>query len=107
MTKVFLDTNIVLDFLLKREGFSEEAAIIFDLEERKKLNLALSSPSVNNIDYVISKVESKKKVRRIITKLLSLVDILSVGESTIEKAAMSEFKDFEDAIQNFVRKKAV
>ena len=61
MTKVFLDTNVVLDFILKREGFAEEAAIIFDLGERKKLNLALSSLSINNIDYVVSKMESKKE----------------------------------------------
>lgn len=101
MTKVFLDTNVVLDFILKREGFAEEAAIIFDLGERKKLNLALSSLSVNNIDYVVSKIESKRKAREIVIKLLTLVETLSVDKSTIEKAAMSEFKDFEDAIQNF------
>jgi len=86
MTKIFLDTNVVLDFILKREGFAEDAAIIFDMGER---------------NYVVSKIESKKKSRRIIIKLLSLVEVLSVSESTIKKAAMSEFKDFEDAIQNF------
>lgn len=101
MTKIFLDTNVVLDFILKRDGFAEDAAIIFDLGERKKLSLTLSSLSVNNIDYVISKIESKKKARQIIIKLLTIVEILPVGKSTIEKSAMSEFKDFEDAIQNF------
>lgn len=101
MTKLFLDTNIVLDFILKRADFAEEAAIIFDLGERKKLHLCLSSLSMNNLDYIVSKIESKKKSRQITIKLLSLVEILSVGKSTIEKAALSEFKDFEDAIQNF------
>ncbi len=101
MIKLFLDTNIILDFILKREGFAKEAAIIFDLGERKKIQLFLSSLSINNIDYVVSKIESKKKSRQIIVKLLSLVDILPVGKSTIEKAALSEFRDFEDAVQNF------
>ena len=101
MTKIFLDTNVVLDFILKRDGFAEDAAMIFDLGERKKLKLTLSSLSVNNIDYIVSKIESKKKSRQIIIKLLSLVEILTVNETTIKKAAMSEFKDFEDAIQNF------
>ena len=101
MNRVFLDTNVVLDFILKRDGFAEDAAIIFDLGERNKLNLTLSSLSINNIDYVVSKIESKKKARQIIIKLLSLVEVLPVGKSTIEKSAMSEFKDFEDAIQNF------
>ena len=63
MIKLFLDTNIVLDFILKREGFAKEAAIIFDLGERKKIQLFLSSLSINNIDYVVSKIESKKKLQ--------------------------------------------
>lgn len=101
MTKIFLDTNVVLDFILKRKGFAKEAAMIFDLSEKKKIQLSLSSLSINNIDYIISKIESKKKSRQIILKLLALVEVLSVGQSTIEKAVLSEFKDFEDAMQNF------
>ena len=106
MTKLFLDTNVILDFILKREGFANEAAIIFDLGERKKLQLYLSSLSINNLDYVVSKIESKQKSREIIIKLLSLVEILSVDKSTIKKAALSEFKDFENAVQNFCAEEA-
>ena len=101
MKTIFLDTNVVLDFILKRQGFAEEAARIFDLGERKKLRLSLSSLSMNNIDYIVSKIESKKKSRQIILKLLSLVDVFKVDRLTIEKAALSNFKDFEDAIQNY------
>ena len=101
MKTIFLDTNVVLDFILKRKGFAEEAARIFDLGERKKLRLSLSSLSMNNIDYIVSKIESKKKSRQIVLKLLSLVDVFKVDRSTIEKAALSNFIDFEDAIQNY------
>ena len=101
MKTIFLDTNVVLDFILKRKGFAEEAATIFDLGERKKLRLSLSSLSMNNIDYIVSKIESKEKSRQIVLKLLSLVDVLKVDRLTIEKAALSNFKDFEDAIQNY------
>jgi len=106
MMNVFLDTNVVLDFILNREGFAKEAAILFDLGEREKIELSLSSLSINNIDYVVSKIASKKKSREIIIKLLSLVTILPVERSTIEKAATCDFKDFEDAIQNYCAKEA-
>jgi len=101
MKTIFLDTNVVLDFILKRKGFAEEAARIFDLGERKKLRLSLSSLSMNNIDYIVSKIESKKKSRQIVLKLLPLVDVFKVDRSTIEKAALSNFIDFENAIQNY------
>ena len=101
MRKIFLDTNVILDFVLKSKDFAREAAILINLSEKKRLQIFLSSLSINNIDYVVSKIGSRKKAREIIIKLLSLVQILSVDESTIKKAAMSEFKDFEDAIQNF------
>lgn len=98
---VFLDTNVVLDFVLKREPFASKAAIIFDLGERQRLNLHLSSLSMNTIDYVVSKVSSSRKSRTVIIKLLSIVEVLPVQKSTIEQAAFSDFKDFEDAVQNF------
>ncbi len=106
MTRVFLDTNVVLDFLLKREEFADDAAIIFNLSERKKLQIEISSLSMNNIDYILSKLESRKKARQIIVNLLTLVEISSVTQSTIKKAAMSDFIDFEDAVQNFSAEEA-
>jgi len=106
MKNIFLDTNVVLDVILKREEFAKEAAIIFNLGEQNKLALSLSSLSMNNIDYIVSKIESKKKSRQIILKLISLVRVLKVDSSTIEKAALSDFKDFEDAIQNYCAEEA-
>ncbi|MEM9671965.1 MAG: PIN domain-containing protein [Cyclobacteriaceae bacterium] len=41
-----------------------------------------------------------------ISKIIRLVDIQSVGKSTVEKAAQSEFKDFEDALQNYCAEEA-
>ena len=35
---VFLDTNVVIDFMGKREGFFDDAAAIFTMIEDKKIN---------------------------------------------------------------------
>jgi predicted nucleic acid-binding protein len=106
MKHIFLDTNVVLDFLLKRQPFAKDAATIFELGKRKKLKLSVSSLSINNIDYVISKLESRAKSRKIISQLIHLVEIQPVGKSTVEKATQSEFKDFEDALQNYCAEEA-
>lgn len=101
MKKVFIDSDVVLDFLTKREPFSVEAMQLFNLAAKGKLKLYLSSLSVNNINYIVSKLESVQKSKQKLIALLDLVEILPVGKSTIKKSLFSDFKDFEDELQNF------
>ena len=101
MKKVFIDSDVVLDFLTKREPFSVEAMQIFNLAAKRKLKLYLSSLSVNKINYIVSKLESVQKTKQKLIVLLDLVEILPVGKSTIKKSLFSDFKDFEDGLQNF------
>jgi len=101
MKKVFIDSDVVLDFLTKREPFSVEAMQIFNLAAKRKLKLYLSSLSVNKINYIVSKLESVQKSKQKLIVLLDLVEILPVGKSTIKKSLFSDFKDFEDGLQNF------
>ena len=66
MTKVFIDSDVVLDFLTKREPFHENAMRVFEYASRGKLKLFVSSLSVNNINYVVSKLESADKAKKYI-----------------------------------------
>lgn len=52
MKRAFLDTNVIVDYLVRREGFYDDAAIIMSLAKHKKVKLyaasmsfALSSPA--------------------------------------------------------------
>jgi len=101
MKRIFLDTDVVMDFLTKRQPFAVEAMKLMEYSNRKELELSISSLSLSNIHYLISRIENKSKAREKIKGILKLVDTLSVHKSTTEKAAYSEFKDFEDGIQNF------
>ena len=101
MKKLFIDSDVVLDFLTKREPFHEDAMRIFEYASRGKLKLFVSSLSINNINYVISKLESAEKAKRQLVTLLELIEILPVGKSTVKKSLFSGFRDFEDGLQNF------
>lgn len=101
MTKVFLDTDVIMDFLTKREPFAVESMKLMEYGYRKKLELHISSLCLNNVHYLISRIETKAKAREKVKSVLSLAHTLSVHKSTVEKAAYSEFRDFEDAIQHF------
>lgn len=106
MTKVFIDSDVVLDFLTKREPFQEAAMRIFEYASQRKLKLFASSFSFNNINYVVSKLESAEKAKKQLIALLELIEILPVGKTTVKKSLFSDFKDFEDGLQNFCAEEA-
>ena len=99
--KVFLDSDVILDFLLDRRPFSESIGELFQRSIDGKLELCISPITMTNIDYIIGKLQNKKQARSKIKKIFQLVKIENVCHSTVKKAIESEFTDFEDAVQNF------
>lgn len=100
MTKVFLDTVIIIDYLADRKPFSDDAEVIFSLAHVKKLSLHVSSLSINNIHYIIRKLIGPAKALEAIRNLVDYVTIEAVGSTEIRNALEAGFGDFEDAIQN-------
>src|SRR5512133_1502619 len=101
MTDLFIDTDVIIDFLIDRKPYSREAAVIFTLIEQKKIKGYASSLTFSNLYYVLRKFESNSKVKSKLDSLAHLVGILKVDEETIKDALESEFTDFEDSIQYF------
>lgn len=97
--KVFLDINIVLDFLLKRSPFDDEAIEIFKLLYKKELDGYLSAVSYTQIGYFLQKFVGKPAAKDILRDLNRLLTTVSVDNRIIEETLDSEIKDFEDAIQ--------
>jgi predicted nucleic acid-binding protein len=101
MSDLFIDTDVIIDFLVDRKPFSRESAIIFTLIEQNKLKGYASSLTFSNLYYVLRRFESHNKVISKLDSLLNLVNILKVGEQTIKDALASGFPDFEYSIQYF------
>jgi predicted nucleic acid-binding protein len=58
MKKLFIDTNIVIDLLAKREPFYAEAAMLFTLADKQKVHLSVSALTFANTNYIL--LQSKK-----------------------------------------------
>jgi predicted nucleic acid-binding protein len=101
MENVFIDTDVIVDFLTDRKPFSLESAKIFSLIDQKKIKGCVSSLSFSNLYYVLRKFGTHKKVINSLRELSELVDILKVDSEIIKSALTSDFKDFEDSIQYF------
>ena len=101
MQKIFLDTNIIIDFLGEREAFYEPAAKIMTLADHKKIKVFTSPTSISNTYYLLSKYENTKTALEKIRKFKVLCTISIMDDEVVEKAINSDFKDFEDAMQYF------
>lgn len=101
MKKIFLDTNIILDFLGEREGFYEASAKIMTLADKKKIQVYTSPSSISNVFYVLTRYESSKIALEKIRKFKLLCSMSVMDDEVVEKAIHSDFKDFEDAMQYF------
>lgn len=101
MKSVFVDTDIVLDLLGNRKPFYRHAAELFSIADRSEIKIFVSSLSFSNLNYILSKQYSSIQARKILMKFKTLVTVLSVSDKVVELALLSDFKDFEDALQYF------
>lgn len=99
--RIFIDTNVMLDFLGERKPFYESIAKIATLGEKGKLTLVVSPISFATVNYFLSKFENSKIAKEKLRKFKIISKICSLDEQTIEKGLNSSFKDFEDALQYF------
>ena len=96
---LFVDTDIVLDLLARREPFYNAAARLFSLAETGDISLAVSSLTFSNLFYILRKQVSAKHAHEVLRSFKQLVTVLPVDDNIIEKALKAGFTDFEDAIQ--------
>lgn len=99
--KIFLDTNIVVDFLGERAEFYLPAAQMMTLGDQKKIKIYTSSNTISTSYYLISKYENSKTAMEKIRKFKLLCSVAVMDDDVVEKAMNSDFRDFEDAMQYF------
>ena len=106
MKRLFLDTNIVIDLLDKREPFCNEAVRLFSLAYNKKLQLIVAPITYATASYLLQKGRTQEEVRILLANFRQLVCVATIDERIIDDALASQFRDFEDAMQYYTALKA-
>jgi len=99
--KLFVDTDIILDLLAKREPHYQFAAAVFSLADQREIKLFVSSLSFANLNYILSKQYNANNARKKLIAFKTLTTVLAVNDKIVERALASDFKDFEDALQYY------
>ncbi len=98
--KILVDTNIVLDVMLKREPFYKSSLEILGLTKRDDVEEYVSASAITDIYYLAYRqLRDKEVVKKLMKKLLTVVSVASVSEQEIENALSLEWNDFEDSVQ--------
>jgi|SRR5690554_71161 len=101
MDSVLIDTDVILDSFFDRKPFAEFAIEILNLCEEKKINGFTTPTIICNVYYLLRKTAKHQLIIEKIKQLLQIVEIIKVDKEVVLDALNSEFKDFEDALQNF------
>lgn len=100
MPKIFLDTDVILDLLLEREKFVEDARIIFQKIELKEIEGYTSPVIVANLYYISSNLKDKKTGILYIREIHKLLKMTKIDQGIVNKSLESgKIKDFEDNLQ--------
>ena len=93
MTRLFLDTNIVVDLLERREPFCHDAVRLFTMAYNKQVQLIVSPITYSTASFLLSNFRQLSRVA-------------TTNERTVDDSLASQFKDFEDAMQYYTALKA-
>ncbi|EFK08473.1 toxin-antitoxin system, toxin component, PIN family [delta proteobacterium NaphS2] len=96
--KILFDTNVILDVLLDRKPFSDDAAFLMSFVEQSEIMGFICATTVTTIYYLAAKALGHQAASRHIRTLLNLFVVAPVNRVVLEGAAASKLKDFEDAV---------
>ena len=99
--RLFIDTNIMLDFLGERPLFYDPIAKLATLADKGKIKMVVSPISFATVNYFLTKNETPEVALEKLRKFKIISEICKLDEQTIEKGLNSSFKDFEDSLQYF------
>ncbi len=100
MTRLFLDTNIVVDLLDRREPFCHDAVRIFTMAYNRQVQLFVSPMTFTTASFLLRR-HGTEGVRNLLSNFRQLSRVATVNERTIDDSLASQFKDFEDAVQYY------
>jgi len=97
--KLFIDSDVVIDFFTDRALHANPASELFELNEKGKVILYLSAVSINNIYYIVRRFIGHKKAIGVVETLAEMTEIIGTTKKEIFQALENGFSDFEDSIQ--------
>lgn len=98
MKRIFLDTNVLIDYIDNRPG-AEAAQQIFEEANSGRIILLASTLTFANFAYVVKRHHSQEEVYSTLNEMEKRVEALPMDRQQLRSAINFPSKDFEDMLQ--------
>lgn len=99
MTRVLLDTNILLDVLLFREPWVKQASAIWQANDEGKITCYVNASTVTDVYYIARRAAGSETAQEAVDTCLKSFEICTVDRNALEQARQLSDDDFEDNLQ--------
>src|SRR5580704_10077527 len=95
--RIFLDTDVLLDFLLKRSGY-QVARRLMDWAIRGRIQLFTSPAVLRDIAQELSTAYGAGQAKELLLALLAILQLVDAGYDTVVSALRSDIGNLSGAI---------
>ncbi len=100
VNRILVDTNVLLDYLLTREPFYEDAEKIVLACVEGKVKGCIAAHSVPNMFFILRKDYNAGERREALLNLCRIFDIEGIDKAKLLSGLQNgDFSDFEDCLQ--------
>jgi predicted nucleic acid-binding protein len=97
--RALLDTDVILDLFLNRQGFVTDAAALWKANEQGRFEGFVSALTPVNVFYFTRKVSDLVAARGVVLKLITSLQVCGIDSQVLRDAEALPVKDYEDAVQ--------
>lgn len=94
--RAYIDCNILLDLMLRREPYAYAAGKLIELTEKKQLESYLSPLTLATTHYLLQRYANKKLAETFVKDSVHVFSIVGMTAEATEQAITHRYKDFED-----------
>lgn len=98
--KIFLDANVLLDFSLKREHYSD-AEDILNMVASKNVYAFITTSVLHITGYWVSKAYGSTKAKELLISFMEYISVIDAPHEIALIALHSKIDDIEDALQYY------
>lgn len=100
VNKILIDTNVLLDYLVEREPFYEEAKNVVLTCTEGNTRGCIAAHSIPNMFFILRKEFSSEERRQLLSNLCEIFDVEGIDKDKLLVGLKNEnFSDFEDCLQ--------